>query len=341
MKTPALALLACTAFAVPALAMQEPTPSAQDSRIRTATYSTSNVIHLTSTDLQPLQIVLQDGEEVASFAGIGVQTAIKAADMKSVHDWFIRWSGNAIVLQPLRTERPSMLFVDTKAPDGTMRHYRFQLDTRSSDDASGAGSPASDVAFRTVAGNEDPSAYDAVNMTYPEVIAAQRRAAWEAGAAEREKRAAEREKRAAERERKQADASAEWRLQEARLPYADGRNWRYQAQNISASDNSCGIIGPERAAGISDDGIETRLLFAPDIALPAPYVLDQDGHESVVQHSQVETADGLVMTLHVVAPRVILRRGERVCALTNLAYDPIGHHTGTNTISPAVIREMR
>ena len=335
MRATALALLACTAFAAPAFAMQEPSPSKQDTRIRTATYSPSNVVHLTSTDLQPLQVVLQDGEEVASFAGIGVQTATKPEDMKSVHDWFIRWSGNAIVLQPLRAEHPSMLFVDTKAPDGTMRHYRFQLDTRSTaDDGTAAGSAASTVAFRVTAGGEDPAAYDAVNMTYPEVVAAQRRAAWEAGAAEREKRAAEKEK-------KEADAAAEWRLHEARLPYATGRNWHYEAQNINASDNSCGVIGPERAAGISDDGIETRLLFAPDVALPAPYVLDQDGHESVVQHSQVETADGLVMTLHMVAPRVILRRGERICALTNLAYDPIGHNTGTNTISADVVREVR
>lgn len=335
MKTITLALLACAAFAAPALAMQEPTPSKQDSRIRTATYSPSNVIHLTSTDLQPLQIVLEDGEAVASFAGIGVQTATKPEDIKSIRDWFIRWSGNAIVLQPLRAERASMLFVDTRAPDGTMRHYRFQLDTRNTtDNGSDTKSAASTVAFQVVADGQDPDAYDAVNMTYPEVIAAQRRAVWEAGAAGREKRAAA-------KARKKADATAEWRLREARLPYANGRNWRYEAQNIDASDNSCGVIGPERAAGISDDGIETRLLFAPDVALPAPYVLDQDGHESVVQHSQVETADGLVMTLHTVAPRVILRRGERVCALTNLAYDPIGHNTGTNTISADVVREVR
>ncbi len=312
----ALGLLACTVAVSPALAMQEPMPSRQDSRIRSATYSSTNVIHITSTDLNPVQIVLQDGEEVAAFAGLQVATATKPDEMKNVRDWFIRWSGNSVVLQPLKAEKPSLLFVDTKAPDGTMRHYRFQIDTR--DDPPG----------------DDPGEYEAVNMTYPSVIAAQRRAAWEAGAPAREAKAAA-------VIRKQEAAEAEWRLQEARLPQAVGRNWRYEAQNIDAQDTSCDVIGPEHAAGISDDGMQTRLLFAPHAALPVPYVLDQDGKESVVQHSQDETADGLVMTLHAVVPKVILRRGDRACAFTNLAYDPVGHQPGTGTVSADVVREVR
>lgn len=313
----ALSLLACTfLMEAQAFAMQEPAPSQQDSRIRTAPYSPSNVIHITSTDLNPVQIVLQDGEEVASFAGLQVATAAKPADMANVHDWFIRWSGNSIVLQPLKAEKQSLLFVDTKAPDGTMRHYRFQIDTR--DDPPG----------------DDPAEYVAVNMVYPSVIAAQRRAAWEADAPIRAQRQAA-------RERKRQAAEAEWRLKKTGLPYALGRNWRYEAQNIDAKDTSCNVIGPEHAAGISDDGLQTRLLFAPHADMPVPYVLDQDGKESVVQHSQSETADGLVMTLHTVVSKVILRRGDRVCAFTNLAYDPVGHQPGTGTVSPDVIREVR
>lgn len=312
MKRLALSLLAASALASPAFAMEEPAISKRDPRIRSVAYSSSDVIHITSTGLNPVQIVLQDGEEVASFAGLSVATATKPADMKSVRDWFMRWSGNAIVLQPLRAEKPSILFVDTKAPDGTMRHYRFQIDT--SDDGAGG--------------------YDAVNVVYPDVIAAQRRAAWLASAPERARKAAE-------KERKQQEAEAEWRLRQTNTPYATGRNWHYEAQNINASDNSCDVIGPERAAGISDDGQQTRLLFAPHSALPAPYMLDQDGKESVVQHSQRSTPDGLVMTLHTVVSKVILRRGDRVCALNNMAYDPVGHQTGTGTVTPDVVREVR
>ena len=159
MKRIAVALLVCTAWSATAVAMDEPAPSAQDSRIRTASYSPDNVIHITSTDLNPVQIVLQDGEEVASFSSLLVNTATKPEDMKTIHDWFIRFSGNSIVLKPLKPEPSTLLFVDTKAPNGTMRHYRFQLDTRNSP----GPAPQADT------GN-----YVAVNIVYPEVIEAER-----------------------------------------------------------------------------------------------------------------------------------------------------------------------
>lgn len=233
--------------------------------------------------------------------------------MKNVHDWFLIASGNSVVLQPLKPEPRSYLFLNTHASDGTPRHYRFQLDTRNASDADGAE-------------------YEAVNMAYPEVIAAKRRAAWAAAAAVRAKAKADEEAR-------QADAMAEWKLKQEQGPYAEGRNWRYDAQNINGRDDSCAVIGPERSAGVSDDGVTTRLLFAPHTALPMPYVLDQDNHEAVVQHSQVDTKDGVVMTLHTVAKQIILRRGKRACALNNGAYDPIGHQPGTGTVSENVVRE--
>jgi type IV secretory pathway VirB9-like protein len=157
--------------------MEEPAPSAKDSRIRTASYSSDNVIHITSTDLNPVQIVLQEGEEVASFSGLLVNTATKPEDMKAIHDWFVRFSGNSIILQPLKQEPTTLLFVDTKAPNGTMRHYRFQLDMRD---------PLS-PATQTDMGN-----YIAVNMVYPEVIEAERQEAAARRAAARAQAAAAR-----------------------------------------------------------------------------------------------------------------------------------------------------
>jgi type IV secretion system protein VirB9 len=315
MKGIALALLACTAWTAAAAAMDEPVPSPQDIRIRSASYSLGNIIHITSTGLNPVQIVLQDGEEVASFSGLLVNTATKPEDIPNIHDWFIRFSGNSIVLQPLKREPTTFLFVDTKAPNGTMRHYRFQLDTRDRD--------PSDSVTETDTGN-----YVAINMVYPEVIEAERReAAAQRAAARAQTAAAAQQKAAAERL--------------AQAPLASIRNWRYQAQNIDAQDTSCALIGPSRVAGISDDGQQTTLLFASHATLPVPYVLDQDGKESVVQHSQVQVPDGMVMTLSAVVPRIILRRGNRACAFNNLGYDPVGHSPGTETISPDVVRELR
>jgi type IV secretion system protein VirB9 len=177
MRPIALALLACTAWIATAAAMDEPAPSAQDSRIRTASYSPDNVIHITSTDLNPVQIVLQDGEEVTSFSGLLVNTATKSEDMKTIHDWFIQFSGNSIVLKPLKQEPSTLLFVDTKAPNGTMRHYRFQLDTR---DPPGPATQA------------DMGNYVAVNIVYPEVIEAERQEAAARRAAARAQAAAAR-----------------------------------------------------------------------------------------------------------------------------------------------------
>jgi type IV secretory pathway VirB9-like protein len=177
MKRIALALLACTAWIAAAAAMDEPMPTAQDSRIRTAVYAADNVIHITSTDLNPLQIVLQDGEEVASFSGLLVNTAAAPEDMKTIHDWFIQFSGNSIILKPVKQEPSTLLFVDTKAPNGTMRHYRFQLDTR---DPPG---PAAEA---------DRDAYIAVNMVYPEVIEAERQQAADRQATARVRAAADR-----------------------------------------------------------------------------------------------------------------------------------------------------
>ncbi|MBS0984269.1 TrbG/VirB9 family P-type conjugative transfer protein [Gluconobacter cerinus] len=313
-KTLTSALVACSFLASPAFATQEPVPSKADARIRTASYTTNDMIHITSTDLNPVQIVLQEGERVDAFAGKLVSSASKEGGTKGAHDWFLIASGNSVVLQPLQTEPRSYLFVNTVAPDGSARHYRFQLDTRKADDAAG-------------------SEYEAVNMTYPEVIAAQRRAAWAAASAVRAKKAADEQAR-------QEMALAEWRLKQDRSPQAQGRNWKYDAQNIKEGDNSCEIIGPERNAGVSDDGVTTSLLFAPHTALPVPYILDQDGHESQVQHSQEDTKDGVLMTLHAVAPKIILRRGNRVCGFVNKAYDPIGHQPGTGTVSTNVVREM-
>jgi type IV secretory pathway VirB9-like protein len=312
MKRLACVLLACTAWTTVAAAMDEPAPSQQDSRIRTASYSPGDIIHITSTDLSPVQIVLQDGEQVASFAGQLVSTATRPEDAGKVHDWFIRFSGNAIVLQPLKPEPTTLLFVDTKAPNETMRHYRFQLDTR---DPPGPATAA------------DPDNYVAVNMVYPEVIAAERREAAERRAAARVQAAA-----------MAGQQAAAARL--AQAPFASTRNWRYEAQNIDARDTSCAVIGPSRVAGISDDGQQTTLLFAPHATLPVPYILDQDGKESVVQHTQAQVADGMVMTLSAVVPRIILRRGNRACAFTNLAYDPAGHSPGTGTISADVVRQV-
>lgn len=61
-----------------------------------------------------------------------------------------------------------------------------------------------------------------------------------------------------------------------------------------------------RPVGAEDDGVQTRLRFAPRAELPALFVQNDDGTESLLNF-HVE-ADEVV--IHRVAPRLVLRRGE-------------------------------
>lgn len=334
MRTAAAALLAVVLSTGAAQAVEEPTAGRADSRVRTASYAPDQVLHISSTGAPgvgggiaytPVQITLAEGEKMMDFAGLSVGMADPQHPerMKDMHDWVVMTSGNTITVQALHAmAAPVMLSINTIRPDGPgERHYRFALDTRE------AGDQAS-----------DPGAYFAVAMLYPDVIAAQRKAEAEARRAATAARREAVAKTAQAAAQKQAVADAEARLS---LGYGGARNWHYTAHNIDAADNSCDEIGPERAAGVSDDGYQTRLLFAPHAALPAPYVIDQDGKESGIQHSQDETEAGMVMTLHSTYKTIVLRRGLRACSLVNDAYDPVGKTTGTGTTSLDVVRSVR
>lgn len=156
----------------------------------------------------------------------------------------------------------------------------------------------------------DDQTYVQVNFTYPAQEAADRRAAWHARVAVARERAAQE------------------RLAQSQL--AGRRNWRYLAQGSIE-------IQP---MNVSDDGQNTMLLFPPHAALPVPYIINQDGKESIAQATNQNTPDGLLMILHMTSREIVLRRGQQVCALYNQGYDPIGTTTGTGTSSPDVVREV-
>lgn len=157
----------------------------------------------------------------------------------------------------------------------------------------------------------DGKAYVQVNMTYPAEEAAAR------AAAQRARQEAARARR------------AKARLKQAQ--FEGSRNWRYLAQGST-------LIQP---LSVSDDGRNTMLLYPPHVALPVPYIINQDGKESIVQTTSQDTPDGLLMILHTTVPEIILRRGKQVCALYNQSYDPIGKTPDTGTLSPDVVREVR
>ncbi|MGO6698105.1 P-type conjugative transfer protein VirB9 [Rhizobium ruizarguesonis] len=138
-----------------------------------------------------------------------------------------------------------------------------------------------------------------------------------------------------EAERRRLDAAA--RAQAAQAGEADKvlalheaygpRNWRYSAQG-SAS------LEPQ---AVYDNGKVTTFVFAGNQEMPAIYMENSDGSESLVPKS-VET--NLVL-VHAISRKFILRRGGDVLCVFNEAYDRIGINPDTNTTSPSVERVVK
>jgi len=84
----------------------------------------------------------------------------------------------------------------------------------------------------------------------------------------------------------------------------------------------------------TDDGVQTRLVFAARAEIPAVFVKNEDGTESLV-NSSVEQDQ---VVLHRVAPTFVLRRGRLVGCVTNRSFTGGGTRLPTGTVSETVLR---
>jgi type IV secretion system protein VirB9 len=87
----------------------------------------------------------------------------------------------------------------------------------------------------------------------------------------------------------------------------------------------------------SDDGIQTRLTFAARSELPALFVRNDDGTESLLNFS----IDGGDVLIHRVAPRFIVRRGGLTGCIVNKGFAGSGDRLKSGTVAPDVTRERR
>ena len=92
-----------------------------------------------------------------------------------------------------------------------------------------------------------------------------------------------------------------------------------------------------RPVAASDNGIETRLTFGARSALPAVFVLNADGSESLVNFSMHQG----VMVIERIAHRFVLRRGKLVGTVVNKDFTGGGTRLASGTISPGVERVVR
>jgi type IV secretion system protein VirB9 len=88
---------------------------------------------------------------------------------------------------------------------------------------------------------------------------------------------------------------------------------------------------------VSDDGVHTRLTFAPKGELPALFVRNDDGSESLLNFS---LSEGDVI-IHRVAARFIVRRGKLTGCIVNKGFLGAGDRLGSGTIAPDVKRDVK
>lgn len=93
-------------------------------------------------------------------------------------------------------------------------------------------------------------------------------------------------------------------------------------------------LKPEAA---SDDGVHTRLRFPARAELPAIFVRDDDGSESLLNYS-IDDAD---VVIHRIAHRFILRRGRLTACVLNQQFGGGGVRLDSGTVTPGVQRETR
>jgi type IV secretion system protein VirB9 len=92
-----------------------------------------------------------------------------------------------------------------------------------------------------------------------------------------------------------------------------------------------------RPVAASDDGVRTRLTFGAKAELPAIFLSNDDGSESLLNFS-VEEGDVVIQR---VAPRFILRRGKLTGCVVNKAFSGGGERLKSGTIAPDVQRERK
>lgn len=127
-----------------------------------------------------------------------------------------------------------------------------------------------------------------------------------------------------------ADAAAavdKKRLDDQMNVRSERKNWNYFVQGSQS-------VTPDEA---SDDGRFTYFRFKGNRDIPAIFMVNEDGSESLVNRD----VDGDTVTIHSMAKQFVLRKGNAVAAIFNESYDPVGSDNSTGTTIPNVERVIK
>lgn len=121
------------------------------------------------------------------------------------------------------------------------------------------------------------------------------------------------------------------------------RNVAYDGQATEADRIE---IAPSAPAGLDamwDDGQRTFLRYPGNRGTPVAYQVLSDGKEAIIgQNVVVDPATkGSLLIIHNVVQMLRLRDGTSVVCITNNAYDPTGTNSGTGTVDPGVVRDVK
>lgn len=102
------------------------------------------------------------------------------------------------------------------------------------------------------------------------------------------------------------------------------------------------MVGSRTIAPVNawDNRTFTYFRFPGAVDIPAIFMVNADGSESIVNH-HVEGPASDIVVVHKVAHQWVLRLGKEALLVVNDSYDPIGESNTTRTASPDVIREVR
>lgn len=87
----------------------------------------------------------------------------------------------------------------------------------------------------------------------------------------------------------------------------------------------------------SDDGVHTRVTFAANSDLPAMFVRNEDGSESLLNFSM----DGGDLVVHRVAKQFVVRRGRLMGCIVNQGFRGGGARLDSGTVTPGVERRVQ
>lgn len=111
------------------------------------------------------------------------------------------------------------------------------------------------------------------------------------------------------------------------------------AKNEGRINSDYWIVGTDELEPVSakDNGITTTFTFSASKPIPAPFVIEPNGKETMVDFHMEE---GNQMVIHRVMKKMLLRRDDMVVGITNKGFMPRGMPSPTGTVSDHVDRKV-